>query len=122
MTSSPRVVVVGSGPAGATAAATLLARGIPVTMLESGAAFQPGLIVRAFGRNLFRKWAPAENDHYDYVASGDAVTEWHNALSPGGLSNLWTGAVPRFAPEDFFEGERLHERFRWPVSYSELAA
>lgn len=121
MTSSPRVVVVGSGPAGATAAATLLARGIPVTMLESGAAFQQGLIVRAFGRNLFRKWAPAENDHYEYIASGDAATEWHNALSPGGLSNLWTGAVPRFAPQDFFEGERLHERFRWPVSYSELA-
>jgi len=38
----------------------------------------------------------------------------------GGLSNNWTGAVPRFAPEDFTEGERLHERFRWPITYSDL--
>jgi choline dehydrogenase-like flavoprotein len=116
-----RAVVIGSGPAGATAAATLLSRGIPVTLLESGLAFEHGLVVRAFGRNLFRRWASAEPDDYEYAASGDPTTEWHAALSPGGLSNLWTGAVPRFAPEDFFEGERLHERFRWPLSYSELA-
>jgi choline dehydrogenase-like flavoprotein len=37
------------------------------------------------------------------------------------LSNYWTGAVPRFAAEDFWEGERLHERYRWPVDYSDLA-
>ncbi len=120
MTSARRVVVIGSGPAGATAAVTLLTRGVPVTLLESGTAFQNGLIVRAFSRNLFRKWA-ADSDHYDYIASGDAATEWPNVLSPGGLSNLWTGAVPRFAPDDFFEGERLHERYRWPLSYHELA-
>jgi choline dehydrogenase-like flavoprotein len=28
--------------------------------------------------------------------------------------------VPRFAPEDFTEGERLHERFIWPITYSDL--
>jgi choline dehydrogenase-like flavoprotein len=120
MAETGRVVVIGSGPAGATAALTLLQHGIRVTLLESGTTVQRGLIVRAFGRNLFRKWA-ANLDHADYVASGDAVTEWPNALSPGGLSNLWTGAVPRFAPDDFNEGERLHERFRWPLSYAELA-
>jgi choline dehydrogenase-like flavoprotein len=37
------------------------------------------------------------------------------------LSNQWTGAVPRFSPVDFFEGERLHERYRWPLSYGDLA-
>jgi choline dehydrogenase-like flavoprotein len=36
------------------------------------------------------------------------------------MSSHWTGAVPRFALEDFSEGERLHERHRWPVTYEEL--
>lgn len=120
MTDSQRVIVIGSGPTGATAALMLLERGIPVTLLESGQAFQAGLLVRAFGRNLFRKWA-ANDDEYAYVASGDPDTEWRSALTPGGLSNYWTGAVPRFAPEDFFEGERLHQRYCWPVSYAEIA-
>ncbi|MBV9596824.1 MAG: GMC family oxidoreductase [Chloroflexi bacterium] len=120
MTDVRRVVVIGSGPAGATAALALLEHGVSVTLLESGTTFPAGLIVRAFGRNLYRNWAP-QGDSYDYVASGDPFTEWHSVLAPGGLSNYWTGAVPRFAPEDFMEGGRLHERFRWPVSYAELA-
>jgi len=41
-------------------------------------------------------------------------------LAPGGLSSYWTGAVPRFAPEDFEEGARLHERYRWPLTYGDL--
>jgi choline dehydrogenase-like flavoprotein len=120
MTDDRRAVVIGSGPSGASAALMLLQRGIPVTMLESGRAFQPGLVVRAFGRNLFRKWT-TNDDQYAYVASGDPDTAWCNTLTPGGLSNYWTGAVPRFAPDDFFEGSRLHERYRWPISYAELA-
>jgi choline dehydrogenase-like flavoprotein len=29
--------------------------------------------------------------------------------------------VPRFAPEDFSDGERLDERYRWPLNYDDLA-
>jgi choline dehydrogenase-like flavoprotein len=115
-----RVIVVGSGPSGAMAALKLIERGVHVTMLESGDAYPAGLILRAFGRNLFRKWAPP-HEGQSYVASGDPTTEWHSALTPGGLSNYWTGAVPRFTPEDFFEGERLHARYRWPLDYIDLA-
>jgi choline dehydrogenase-like flavoprotein len=101
------------------AALTLVRRGIPVTLLESGQMTPRGLLVRAMGGTLYRKW-PAIPSPQRYVASDDPATLWHHDLAPGGMSNYWTGAVPRFAPEDFFEGERLHERYRWPITYEEL--
>lgn len=115
-----RVIVIGSGPAGAMAAHELVRKGIPVTMLESGLALQSGFLVRLMGRNLFRRVPPMEHGTR-HIATGDPQTDWYFNLAPGGLSNQWTGAVPRFAPEDFTEGERLHERYRWPVTYAELA-
>jgi choline dehydrogenase-like flavoprotein len=115
-----RVIVIGSGPAGAAAALTLLQEGVPVTMLESGAPLDHGLVVRLLGRNVYRRW-PRVPSGYDFTTSGDPSTLYSSALSPGGLSNLWTGATPRFAPEDFTEGERLHERYRWPLGYADLA-
>jgi choline dehydrogenase-like flavoprotein len=121
MSDDRRVIVIGSGPSGATAALKLVQQGIPVTMLESGRGSARGLVVRAFGRNIYRKWPKEYQKEYESVATGDPQTEWHHALAPGGLSNYWTGAVPRFAPEDFVEGARLHERYRWPITYDELA-
>lgn len=120
MSDERRVIVIGSGPSGSMAALALLKQGIPVTMLESGQVLPPGLLVRVMGKNVFRRWPPFETPQ-GHTASGDFRTQWHNALVPGGLSNYWVGAVPRFAPHDFFEGERLHERYRWPVSYEDLA-
>ena len=118
---SERVVVIGSGPAGAMAARELVRRGLPVTMLESGTASPRGLLVRAGGRNVFRWGVEAEAHDDDYVATGNPSTDWCYHLAPGGLTNQWTGAVPRFAPQDFHEGERLDERYVWPVTYDELA-
>lgn len=114
-----RVVVIGSGPSGAMAAMTLVQQGIPVMLLESGLTMPKGLYIRAGGVSLYRKW-PKLSTPERHVASGDAKALWYHALTPGGLSNWWTGAVPRFAPEDFCEGERLHERYRWPLTYDEL--
>jgi choline dehydrogenase-like flavoprotein len=116
-----RVVVIGSGPAGAMAAWELVREGVPVTMLESGTAEPGGLLVRALGRNLFRHTPPVSSPAGDFVAGGDPNTIWLSHLAPGGLSNQWTGAVPRFAPADFTEGERIDERYRWPLRYDELA-
>jgi choline dehydrogenase-like flavoprotein len=115
-----QVVVIGSGPAGAAAARELVKTGIAVTMLEAGTDFQPGLLLRTGGKNLFRRTPPLREDG-GHTVSGDPRTLCYAKLAPGGLSNNWTGAVPRFAPEDFTEGERLHERFRWPVTYADLA-
>lgn len=115
-----RVIVIGSGPAGAMAAQVLVRNGVPVTMLESGRAFQGGFLLRLMGRNYYRRVPPMEHGTR-HIASGDPKTDWYVNLAPGGLSNQWTGAVPRFAPQDFTEGERLHERYRWPVTYEEVA-
>jgi choline dehydrogenase-like flavoprotein len=114
-----RVVVIGSGPSGAMAAHALATTGIPVTLLESGCVFPGGLLVRLMGRNIVRR-RPRWESPKRHVSSDDATALWSHDLVPGGLSNHWTGAVPRFTPEDFYEGERLHERFRWPVQYEEL--
>jgi choline dehydrogenase-like flavoprotein len=114
-----QVVVIGSGPAGAAAARELAQNGIAVTMLEAGSGFQKGLLLRMGGRNLFRMTPPLQEEA-DHSVSGDPRTVCYVKFALGGLSNNWTGAVPRFAPEDFTEGERLHERFRWPIDYPDL--
>jgi choline dehydrogenase-like flavoprotein len=119
--SEQRVVVIGSGPAGAMAARELVRHGVPVTLLESGTTMPGGLLIRAMGRNVYRRVVDAQRHDYDYVATGDPDTRWCYHLAPGGLTNQWTGAVPRFAPGDFHEGERLDERYRWPLCYTDLA-
>lgn len=120
MVDERQVVVIGSGPAGAAAARELVNRGIRVTMLESGTAFQPGWLLRLGGQNYFRRTPPLGEDG-GHLVTGDPRTLCYVKHAPGGLSNNWTGAMPRFAPEDFTEGERLHERYRWPISYEDLA-
>jgi choline dehydrogenase-like flavoprotein len=115
-----QVVVIGSGPAGAAAARELSLHGIRVTMLESGATFPTGALARLGGKTVFRR-KPVLGEDAGHSISGDPRTRCWTTLAPGGLSNHWTGAVPRFAPGDFVEGERLHERYRWPIGYSDLA-
>src|SRR5689334_8405877 len=94
------VIVIGSGPTGAMAALILTERGIPVTLLESGQSAPAGMLVRALGRTLYRKWPPAPPS-WPHVVAEDPKTLWFHHYVPGGLSTYWTGAVPRFAPEDF---------------------
>ena len=114
-----QVVVIGSGPCGAIAAARLVDRGARVVLLDAGLAAPRGAVVRAAGNTLFRSvdMTQLENDRHE--PAGGAV-DWYSSRSLGGLSNYWTAAVPRFASNDFDEGERLDVRYRWPISYSDL--
>jgi len=120
MNESRRVIIIGTGPTGAMAALQLSRNGIPITVLESGSTFTKGFLFRAMGKTVLRHKPPMTNSE-NHFSSGDTRSEWHHSLTPGGLSNYWTGAVPRFAPEDFCEGARLHEMYRWPITYEDLA-
>ncbi len=119
--SERRVIVIGSGPAGATAAFQLVSRGVPVVMMESGQTLPSGLLLRILDRNLVRRMPAAERFDIGTGTKDSPNPLWIRCLEPGGLSNQWTGAVPRFAADDFVEGERLHERYRWPIRYGDLA-
>ncbi len=119
MSDDRHVIVIGSGHSGATSALALLRQGIPVTMLETTESRPPGgILVRAMGMNLYRRKPKLEEKHIAGTGGQDMMV--HEASGIGGLSNNWAGAVPRFAPRDFDEGERLHEKFRWPVTYEDL--
>ncbi|MET0459618.1 MAG: GMC oxidoreductase [Ilumatobacteraceae bacterium] len=120
-TGDDRVVVIGSGPTGAVAAANLVQRGIPVTMLDAGTHAPRGLLVRAAGNTVLRLSSKAEMTWARTADATDDEIDWGSSLSLGGLSNYWTGAVPRFAPSDFTEGALVDERYEWPVSYEDLA-
>ena len=119
MTDEP-VVVVGSGPCGAIAAAQLVARGLDVVMLDAGLRAPRGLLVRAAGSTVVRRMGWTEYSTDRHHPSSQPHVDWISSLSHGGLSNYWTGAVPRFAPDDFSDGARLDERYCWPIAYEEL--
>jgi choline dehydrogenase-like flavoprotein len=74
--------------------------------------------MRMMGMNIYRR-KPKIEEHHQVRPDGTEVIS-HESFVVGGLSHNWAGAVPRFAPGDFDEGERLHEKFRWPVSYEDL--
>ena len=115
------VVIIGSGPAAAMAAAQLVERGRSVTMLDSGSRAPRGVIIRAAGNTVYRRmgYSLLSKDRLDSTTA--PTVDWVSSLSNGGLSNFWTAAVPRFAPDDFTEGGRLDERYVWPVTYDDLA-
>jgi choline dehydrogenase-like flavoprotein len=117
---SARVIVIGGGPCGAITARELVRRGVDVVMLDAGPKAARGVIVRAGGKTLFR-WV--DNRYWRterQQAFGHREVEWHSSRSLGGLSNYWTSAVPRFAPEDFVESGSLGQEYEWPIRYDDV--
>jgi choline dehydrogenase-like flavoprotein len=116
-----RVVVIGSGPPGATAALFLCRAGVEVLLLEAGpknAAL--GLTLRVRGVTLAKLKRPL-NGRSGVTKTADPDAALFEDLSPGGLSNHWSCAVPRFSREDFEDAERAGEEYRWPLGYDDLA-
>jgi choline dehydrogenase-like flavoprotein len=119
--SSP-VVVVGSGPPGAAAALFLSRAGAEVLLLEAGAKRSSlGLTVRAGGFTLF-KIRRELKQRQGVALTGDPRTELYEDIAPGGLTNHWSCAVPRFSPDDFADAQRAGEPYTWPISYADIEA
>lgn len=121
MSEQSPVVVVGSGPAGAAACTTLASAGVDTLLLEAGQERAArGLIARVRGITV-AKVRRRLGLRPGVTMTGDPATQLYEDLSPGGLSNHWSCAVPRFAPEDFADAERAGEAYTWPLGYADLA-
>lgn len=113
--------MVGSGPAGAAAALFLRQAGAEVLIVEAGSERSAlGLTVRVGGFTVLKYRRPLKQNG-EFTASADPKALLFEDIAPGGLSNHWSCAVPRFAQEDFEDARRAGEAFEWPVSYADLA-
>jgi choline dehydrogenase-like flavoprotein len=115
------VVVVGTGPPGAAAALFLCRAGAEVLLLEAGSARSAlGLTLRVRGFTVLKIRRPLRM-RGEVTATADPKAQLFEEIAPGGLSNHWSCAVPRFAPEDFEDAERAGEPFTWPIGYEDIA-
>jgi len=120
MNDSGRVVVIGTGPAGATAGVFLSRAGLDPLLLEAGSGRAAlGLTARIRGTTL-AKLRPPISRRKDLTMIGDPAAELFEELAPGGMSNHWSCAVPRFSPDDFADAARAGEAYTWPIGYEEL--
>ncbi|MEY4581387.1 MAG: hypothetical protein RL701_6090 [Pseudomonadota bacterium] len=115
------IVVIGTGPGGAAAALALVEAGARVLVMEVGAdTFALGFTARVRGITLAKRRPPLRR-RTDLTLLGDPTTTVYEALAPGGLSNQWSCAVPRFSADDFDDAARAGAAYTWPIGYSDLA-
>jgi len=125
-------VVIGSGPAGVAAAASLLDRGCQVTMLDAGGSLEPEIQTRVdrLARRSSTGWSAGERDSLkgplrfnaegaplklafgsDYLyrdvdrlqpVVADGV-DAYRAFATGGLSTVWGASILPYGDEDFRE-------------------
>ncbi len=121
VTDENRVIVVGSGPPAAAAALFLSKAGLEVLMLEAGSERSAwGLTFRVRGITVAKRRRRLRQRE-GVARTADPAAELNEDISPGGLTNHWSCAVPRFSKEDFADAERAGESFAWPIGYDDLA-
>ena len=116
-----RVVVIGSGPPAAAATVFLRRAGVEVLLLEAGSERSAnGLTLRVKGLTVLKRRGPLEQ-RTGVARTADPDAQMFEQLSPGGLTNHWSCAVPRFSREDFVDAERAGQEQTWPIGYDDLA-
>lgn len=90
-------------------------------VLEAGAeSAARGLTVRVQGMTVLKRRRQLHK-RAGVRPTADPNAEFFEELAPGGLSNHWSCAVPRFSPEDFEDARRGGEASTWPLDYPDLA-
>ena len=130
------VIVVGSGPAGVSAAKGLLERGCKVTLLDVGCTieFEKQLILNKIQSNNFvndediasLRWYPngkgksklpygsnfIYKDVKDYFSWDSETCYLQSSFAQGGLSNVWGGALAEYSAKELID---------WPISCRDLS-
>ncbi len=92
-----------------------------VLVLEAGPErSELGLTLRLRGMTV-AKHRRALNQRPHVARTLDETAQVNEELAPGGLSNHWSCAVPRFSDDDFRDAERAGEEWKWPLGYADLA-
>jgi choline dehydrogenase-like flavoprotein len=95
--------------------------GLEVLLLEAGSERSArGLTLRVAGLTVAKHRGPLLQ-RTGVSKTGDPDALLFEQLSPGGLSNHWSCAVPRFSREDFADAERAGLEQTWPIGYDDLA-
>jgi choline dehydrogenase-like flavoprotein len=90
-------------------------------MLEAGSQRgSRGLSVYVRGFTVLKYRRPLKQNA-TFTASADPGAQLYEEIAPGGLTNHWSCAVPRFSREDFADGKRAGEATEWPLEYEDLA-
>jgi choline dehydrogenase-like flavoprotein len=91
-----------------------------VLVLEAGSEqARLGFTVRVRGFTVAKRRPPLHS-RADLRLTGDPATTVYEELAPGGLSNHWSCAVPRFSEDDFQDAIRAGEEYAWPIGYGDL--
>ena len=117
--SSPEVIVIGAGAAGAAVAAELVAAGRQVLLLERGAV-QPPEAPKENGSALFRGQQRQPPESW-FGPDGDPFQP-QTVYAPGGNSTIWGGVLERMREAEF-EGLPMQEGRSpdWQLRYGDLA-